>query len=1654
MSGSKLRAGFRPGVWLGLVLGLLILTSSTFAADKIVQEYNFERPEVNRVIVAGEMFDRIVMTGAPSGGRLGQPSLPAQGASILLPYGTEVDRIEIITGEREYLGSDYFIIPVAEQQPLSKMATISTPTPPVPDRAIYDANTIFPAERFESIGTQSFRGYRILTLNLKPVEYLPTTGELFYYPNITVVVYTVASSKQAETLRGLDIDEAEIQTRVDNPDQISSYWSAGRGGIKAYDFLIITTTSLAASFQPLKDYHDTTGILTEIHTTTEVGSTDPDDVRAYILDEYLNSGIQYVLIGGDDDIIPAKNLYVTGGSYTEYNMPADVYFGCLDGTFNYDGDSNWGEPGDGEGGGEVDLIAEVFVGRAAAGNTTEAERFVTKTLTYLTTSGTYLQEVILVGEYLGFGGVADYAGSYLDELIDGSSEHGYTTTGFPSSEYNIFTLYERDWSGNDWPVSELTSRINNGMHIVNHLGHGSEDYAMKLYNPDVMSDFSNTDLCFVYSQTCLAGHLDGTDCWAETMNIKTDHGAFAVVMNARYGWGEFSSTDGASQRYDREFWDAVYNPAEGKPEIGRANHDSKEDNLYRINDDCMRWCYYELNLFGDPTIAISGVQGVAFDYPNGLPETVWPGLETSFEVVVRGTGDGVPVSGTGQLHYSVDGGLWQTVAMAEGLPNEYTATLPAIGCEEVLEYYISAEEAVNGIYYQPSPSNPNAVMAATGINVAFADDFETDLGWTVSGGSWARGTPTGGGGEYGSPDPSSAYSGANVFGYNLSGDYENSMPERHITSPAFDCSGMSQTSLKFYRWLGVEQPSYDHAYVRISTDGSTWTTIWENTGQVADAAWTLQEFDISAIADNESTVYLRFTQGTSDGSWRFCGWNIDDLEVSAMECIENRPYILTETLPDWTQGVAFAQQLEATGGTGTLIWEDKYGDLAGTGLTIGTDGLISGTPTVAAAVSFTAKVTDEDAKGDEQLFTFTVNPAIQFVTATIPDRTLNAPYSMQLVVSGGTGAKTVTDKNGDLDGTGLSLSISGLLTGTPTAAGPISFTALAGDQVGAAAERQYDFVINPQLLITTATLPEGDINLAYSEQLEASGGTGSRTWVDKSGDLGGTGLALSTAGLISGTPADTGTITFTARVVDVGGGADEQIFSIIVTQDLKITTESLSDWTQAFAMNQSLAAVGGSGARTWLDKYGELDATGLTISAEGMLTGAPVDTGMVSFTAVVTDTAGTIDEKALSFVVNPTIEISAVTLPDWTVGLLYSQAVTAHGGTGALTFSDKNGDLAGTDLHVASVGMVSGIPTAAGPLSLTLLATDAIGASDEVVLDFEINPAPEITTTTLPDWTVNIFYSQQLAGVGGTGATTFEDKNDQLVGTGLTLSESGLLSGVPTIEGPVSFTAVLSDEIGVDGERALSFTINPAVAIATESLPDWTVGAGYSQQLAATGGSGVKVFSDLSGDLEGTGLTLSATGLVSGVPATAGPVSFTAKVIDAAGSEAEKPYAITINPAVAVSTEDVPNGVIDEPFSCQLTCTGGTGTLVWIDKDGSLDGTGLTLSAEGLLAGTPTAIQSISFTAEVSDPCGSSGEKLLNFEITRGWICGDINGDGLEEMDIADLVYLVDYMFADGPEPPVMDAADVDGSGGVLDVADLVWVTDYMFSGGPAPDCP
>lgn len=175
--------------------------------------------------------------------------------------------------------------------------------------------------------------------------------------------------------------------------------------------------------------------------------------------------------------------------------------------------------------------------------------------------------------------------------------------------------------------------------------------------------------------------------------------------------------------------------------------------------------------------------------------------------------------------------------------------------------------------------------------------MDSNPGWTLGTG-WAYGQPTGGQQDvHGNPDPTSGYNGTNVIGYNLSGDYEGSIGStRWVTTPAINCSGRTNVTLSFRRWLGVEAV-YDHAYIEVSNNGSIWTRIWENTTTTDDNSWVAVQYDISAVANNKATVYIRWGLGTTDSSWNFSGWNIDEVIVNGTPTLT--PY------QTWSGGLDF-----------------------------------------------------------------------------------------------------------------------------------------------------------------------------------------------------------------------------------------------------------------------------------------------------------------------------------------------------------------------------------------------------------------------------------------------------------------------------------------------------------------------------------------------------------------------------------------------------------------------------------------------------------------------------------------------------------------------------------------------------------------------------
>jgi hypothetical protein len=160
---------------------------------------------------------------------------------------------------------------------------------------------------------------------------------------------------------------------------------------------------------------------------------------------------------------------------------------------------------------------------------------------------------------------------------------------------------------------------------------------------------------------------------------------------------------------------------------------------------------------------------------------------------------------------------------------------------------------------------------------------DIDPGWAVAGGAngWRFGVPLGQGS--GDHDPTSGFSGNNVLGYNLAGDYHNGIATPlYTTSIPMNLSGYVGATLQFRRWLGIDDSQFDGANIQVSTNGTTWNTIWQHNGPaILETEWSLQSYDISAFADDQQSVQVRFGMGPTNSLDAFPGWNLDDIRILA-----------------------------------------------------------------------------------------------------------------------------------------------------------------------------------------------------------------------------------------------------------------------------------------------------------------------------------------------------------------------------------------------------------------------------------------------------------------------------------------------------------------------------------------------------------------------------------------------------------------------------------------------------------------------------------------------------------------------------------------------------------------------------------------------------
>ena len=621
---------------------LFTICSLNLNADIIEKTYYFSDYEITQ---SGD-YNFISFENTQMAGHIGEPTLPYHAISLLLPPGYSAESIEIIGEDETLISGEYQLYPRQASSPLSKGGSGIF----LKDKNIYNSDVQYPAKLTGEFSTEFLNGYSFVLSTFTPVKYNPAKGEISWYKKVTIRIKTKQDNKATQALANLKSSEnilTKVNTLAQNPEMTKNYPQTNTRDEDDYEMIIITPSSFEDSYQSLIHLYIPRGIKAETVTTeyinTNISGQDmPEKIRNYIIQEYQDHGVEYILLGGDVEHVPYRGFYCYvqyGSGIDDNDIPADLYYSALDGTWNDDGDDRWGEIG------EDDLLPDVSVARFTISDTVELNNMLHKTLSYQDSPVLgELDQPLLAGEHL-YSNPLTWGAQYLELLVGYHDDNGYETTGIPETD-NYDTLYDRSAT---WPTSELLTEINEGKSFIHHCGHANSSYVMRLYSSDITnSNFSEVNgtthnYTLVYTHGCICGAFDNSDCIGEKM-VTIDNFAAAGAFNSRFGWFNEGQTEGPSAHLHREFIDALYYQKKGR--VGETHKISKIETSPWVNapgqheEGALRWCFYDCNMFGDPAMSVWTAEPINI---NVVFENTIPISQGSTNVNV--TSGGEPVEG-------------------------------------------------------------------------------------------------------------------------------------------------------------------------------------------------------------------------------------------------------------------------------------------------------------------------------------------------------------------------------------------------------------------------------------------------------------------------------------------------------------------------------------------------------------------------------------------------------------------------------------------------------------------------------------------------------------------------------------------------------------------------------------------------------------------------------------------------------------------------------------------------------------------------------------------------------------------------------------------------------------------------------------------------
>ncbi len=558
----------------------------------------------------------------------GKPRLPSRIYAIAIPPDANVQNVRALSEGIEHLPGRYTIDPVQMSLPLTTLSEAEL----APYQAEYDKNRqevyskseFWPTSIGEMLGESRLRKYRLIDVQINPVQYNPVTGELIHHKNISIEIDFTRSDSFETILDSSPRMEHRARELILNYDQAQQWYSHAelKMGREAYDFVVITTASLVDSISALVEFEQNyKGRSVYIATVEEINTTIPGNdlpqkMRNYLWERYPTSawGIEDVLLIGSYTDVPMRLVYQDfwyGKPYT------DFYYAELSAPDNVNWDSNnngryWDDSDN------ADYYAEINVGRIPWSAPATVAQICQKSVNFeLNQDTAFKQNALLLGSF--FWQDTDTA-VLMEKIMSQSQMQDWTSVRMYEKNSTVNSSYSCDYpltranAQNVWPSGQFA--------FANLAGHGSEEtihqmgfYSDYFWSNSQCGSLSNDYPAIVFADACSTSDTAYTNLG----QIFLRDGAVGYIGATKVAFGcpgWTSPADGSSQSYDFYFSDAVTSTEYTQ---GAAHQYGLSKN-YQLNGwDYNKYEIAEWNLWGNPNLGLGQVEPPPTPTPTQTP---------------------------------------------------------------------------------------------------------------------------------------------------------------------------------------------------------------------------------------------------------------------------------------------------------------------------------------------------------------------------------------------------------------------------------------------------------------------------------------------------------------------------------------------------------------------------------------------------------------------------------------------------------------------------------------------------------------------------------------------------------------------------------------------------------------------------------------------------------------------------------------------------------------------------------------------------------------------------------------------------------------------------------------------------------------------------